>query len=104
MPNIYYSSVHKIHLPLYLSFINDTYYYNNIKNTKETYSSSFDIDNYKKFFINDDFTIEVIGNLIKKENTVKMVQYNVRNKNNYATILSIKGTSYNMDIYLKGRL
>ena len=97
LPNICYSSVHNIPLPLYLPFINDAYYYNNIKNeekenTKNNYSSSFEIDNYKKLFFNDDYKIEIIGNLIKEDNNVKMVQYNVRNKKNYVTILSIKGT------------
>ena len=98
-----------IPLPLFLPFINDAYYYNNIKieekeKTKNNYSSSFDIDNYKKLFFNDDYNIEIIGNLIKEENNVKMVQYNVKNKKNYVTILSIKGTSYNMDIYLDMQL
>ena len=55
----------------------------------------------KKLFFNDDYKIEIIGNLIKEDNNVKMVQYNVRNKKNFVTILSIKGTSYNIDIYLK---
>ena len=109
LPNICYSSVQNIPLPLYLPFINDAYYYNNIKieekeKTKNNYSSSFDIDNYKKLFFNDDYNIEIIGNLIKEDNNVKMVQYNVRNKKNYVTILSIKGTSYNMDIYLDMQL
>ena len=109
LPNICYSSVQNIPLPLFLPFINDAYYYNNIKieekeKTKNNYSSSFDIDNYKKLFFNDDYNIEIIGNLIKEENNVKMVQYNVKNKKNYVTILSIKGTSYNMDIYLDMQL
>ena len=111
LPNICYSSVHNIPLPLYLPFINDAYYYNNIK--KETqnnksekyYSSSFDIDDYRRLFFNDiDYTIDVKGNLINESNSVKMVQYNVRNKKNYVTILSIKGTSYNIDIYLDMQL
>ena len=111
LPNICYSSVYNIPLPLYLPFINDAYYYNNIKkekknNVKENYySSSFDIDNYRRlFFDDDDYTINVKGNLINKSNTVKMVQYNVRNKKNYVTILAIKGTSYNIDIYLDMQL
>ena len=111
LPNICYSSIHNIPLPLYLPFINDAYYYNNIKEEtkknvpKNYYSSSFDIDNYRRLFFNDeDYTIEVKGNLINKKNNVKMVQYNVRNKKNYVTILSIKGTSYNMDIYLDMQL
>ena len=33
-----------------------------------------------------------------------MVQYNVRNRKNYVTILAIKGTSYNIDIYLDMQL
>ena len=105
LPNICYSSIHNIPLPLYLPFINDAYYYNNLINEKKGdkkhyYSSSFDIDNYKKLFYDDNYIIEVYGNLIKKSNTVKMVQYNISNKKNYVTILSIKGTSYNTDIYI----
>ena len=111
LPNICYSSVHNIPLPLYLPFINDAYYYNNIKKetqnnkTEKYYSSSFDIDDYRRLFFNDnDYTIDVKGNLINETNSVKMVQYNVRNKKNYVTILSIKGTSYNIDIYLDMQL
>ena len=111
LPNICYSSIHNIPLPLYLPFINDAYYYNNIKKKKQNdeeekyHSSSFDIDNYRRLFFNDtDYTIEVKGNLIKKTDTVKMVQYNVRNRKNYVTILAIKGTSYNIDIYLDMQL
>ena len=111
LPNICYSSVHNIPLPLYLPFINDAYYYNNIKKEKENKekenykSSSFEIDNYRRLFFNDDdYKIEVKGNIVKENNTVKMVQYNVRNKKNYVTILAIKGTSYNIDIFLDMQL
>ena len=110
LPNICYSSVHNIPLPLYLPFINDAYYYNNIKyvdekNYTEKKNSSFQIDNYKKLFFNDDdYTIEIFGNLIQEDKSVKMIQYNVRNKKNYVTIFSVKGTSYNKDIYLDMQL
>ena len=109
LPNICYSSIHNIPIPLFLPFINDAYYYNNLikkeeKVTKKRYNSSFEIENYKKLFFDNDYIIEVFGNLIKKENTVKMIQYNVSNKKNYVTILSIKGTSYNMDIFLDMQL
>ena len=112
LPNICYSSVHNIPLPLYLPFINDAYYYNNIKMKDEgdeedkKYASSLEIEKYRKLFFDNDYTIDIYGNLIKEEenNNVKMVQYNVRNKKNYITILSIKGTSYNKDIYLDMQL
>ena len=106
LPNICYSSVHNIPLYLYLPFINDAYYYNNIYESEGPhYYSSLHIKNYRNLFFNDDdYDIKVRGNLIEKENTVKMIQYNVKIKTNYLTILSIKGTSYNTDIYLDAQL
>ena len=106
LPNICYSSVHNIPLYLYIPFINDAYYYNNIYETiGPHYYSSLHIKNYRNLFFNDDdYKIKVVGNLIQKENTVKMIQYNVKNKKNYLTILSIKGTTYNTDIYLDAQL
>jgi lipase ATG15 len=105
LPNICYSSVHNIPLYLYLPFINDAYYYNNIyKENGTLIYSSLNIKKYKNLFSNDDYKIDVRGNLITEENTVKMIQYNIKNKKNYITILSIKGTSYNTDIYLDAQL
>ena len=104
LPNICYSSVHNMPLHLFLPFINDAYYYNNFKNNEANSASSFDIDNYKQLFFNDDYKIEVIGNLTNEDDSVKMIQYNVRNKKNFITILAIKGTSYNKDIYLDMQL
>ena len=104
LPNICYSSIHNMPLMLFLPFINDAYYYNNVRMGTSYFQSSFDIPNYKKFFFSDDYNITVLGNLIKRDNYVKMVQYNVVNKKNYITILSIKGTSYNTDIYLDAQL
>ncbi len=108
LPNICYSSIHNIPLYLYLPFINDAYYYNNIYENETQgphYYSSLNIEKYKKLFFNeDDYDIRVGENLIKKQNTVKMIQYDVIHKNKYITILSIKGTSYNIDIYLDAQL
>ena len=104
LPNICFSSIHNIPILSFIPFINDAYYYNNFDNKK----SSLEIENYKKLFFGDDYQIEVMGNLIKEENkdekSVKMIQYNVRNDKNFITILSIKGTSYNRDIYLDAQL
>ena len=103
LPNICYSSIHNIPLYLYLPFINDAYYYKNFY--KSNINSSLEIKNYKNLFFSDeDYNIDVKGNLVKEKNTVKMVQYNVKNQKNFITILSIKGTSYNTDIYLDAQL
>ena len=61
---------------------------------------------YKNLFFDKDYDIKVIGNLtnLQKKNSVKMIQYNVQNKRNNVTILSIKGTSYKRDIYLDAQL
>ena len=105
LPNMCYSSVYNIPLQLFLPFINDAYYFGNIKSDSEkSINSSLNINEYKKIFFDDDYEIDIYGNLIEKENTVKMVQYNVKNQKNSVTILSIKGTSYNTDIYLDSQL
>ena len=107
-PNICYSSIHDFPLRLFLPFINDAYYYNDKHDYSKTYGpfydSSLQIENYKNLFFTNDYEIKVIGNLIKGRNTVKMVQYNVKNSKEELTILSIKGTSYNRDIYLDAQL
>ena len=108
LPNICHSSIHNFPISLFLPFINDAYYYNNNHDQSEIYGpfldSSLQIENYKNLFFTNDYEIKVIGNLINEKNTVKMVQYNVRNSKEYLTILSIKGTSYNRDIYLDVQL
>ena len=107
LPNMCYSSIYNMPLTLFFPFINDAYYYENINSSSSNSSnikSSFDIEEYKNLFFDEDYEIDIIGNLIKKENTVKMIQYNVKNKKNYLTILAIKGTSYNTDIYLDAQL
>jgi lipase ATG15 len=106
LPNICYSSIHNIPLYLFLPFINDAYYYGNHKQFEPYYSSSLQIQGYKKLFFNNDYIIENIKNLINKTNTVKMIQYNVINtkKQNEVTILSIKGTSYRKDIFMDAQL
>lgn len=106
LPNICYSSIHNIPLYLFLPFINDAYYYGNHKQFLPYYSSSLQIQGYKKLFFNDDYIIEDIKNLINETNTVKMVQYNVINtkKQSEVTILSIKGTSYRKDIFMDAQL
>ena len=105
LPNLCYSSIYNIPLPLYLPFINDAYYYNHYEN--DEIKSSFEIEEYVKLFFDDDYVIDVRGNLINESDTeknVKMVQYNIRNKKNYITILSIKGTSYDQDVYIDAQL
>ena len=107
LPNICYASIHNFPLQLFLPFINDAYYYNNNHDYTTYgpfYDSSLQIEGYKKLFFTNDYEIKVIGNLIKQKNTVKMVQYNVKKSEEEITILSIKGTSYNKDIYLDAQL
>ena len=108
LPNFCYSSVYDMPLQLFFPFINDAYYYGNINstsnNTNNKINSSLDIEAYKKLFFDDSYDIEIRGNLIEKEKTIKMVQYNVQNKKNFLTILAIRGTSYNTDIYLDSQL
>jgi len=102
LPNVCYSSIYNMPLLLFFPFINDAYYYGNINSSNIT--SSFEIEEYKNLFFDEDIEIDVIGNLVKRNDTVKMIQYNVKNKKNYLTILSIKGTSYNTDIYIDAQL
>ena len=105
LPNMCYSSIHNMPLQLFMPFINDAYYYGKIKSDSgKAPESSFNINEYKKLFFDDNYEIEILGNLVKKDNTVKMIQYNINNKKNYLTILSIKGTSYNTDIYIDAQL
>ncbi len=100
LPSICYSSVFNIPIQLYIPFINDAYYYND-----DTKTSSFDTDNYKNLFFDDQYTIEVKGNLIKNNDKgVKMIQYNIENRKNNVTVLSIKGTSYKKDLFLDAHL
>jgi lipase ATG15 len=98
LPNICFSSIYNMGLHLFLPFINDAYYYNT--------NSSFDSENYKRLFYNDDYDITVLGNLINEAESVKMIGYNVinREKDIEVTILSIKGTSFNKDMYLDAQL
>ena len=84
-----------------MPFINDAYYFKN-KNI-----TTFNKEKYEKYinlFYDKDYKIEVIGNLINNSKMSKMVQYNVYNKRNNLTILSIKGTSYKRDYYLDAQL
>ena len=106
MPNICYSSIHSMPLALFLPFINDAYYYGNIKSeeNEKKYKSSFEIEEYMKLFFDEDYEINVRGNLVNKKDSVTMVQYNVKNKKDYLTILSIKGTSISLDLYLDAQL
>jgi hypothetical protein len=107
LPNICFSSIHNIPIYLYMPFINDAYYYNNNPSISPGFFSSFQISSYKDLFFSEDYKIEVKGNLIRKENnedSVKMIQYNVKNSLNNVTILSIKGTSNTKDIYLDFQL
>ena len=91
LPHICNSYIYNLPIYLYIPFINDAYYYKNINDTN--ISSSFDYQNYKKIFFDDKYDIKPIGNLINENETVKMIQYNVKNseKNISITILSIKG-------------
>ena len=105
-PNMCFSSIHNINLQLYLPFINDAYYYND--NPEEgTSFSSFNIDEYRKLFFDDSYKIDNIRNLINnknKEESVKMIQYNVKNDYDEVTILAIKGPSIKKDIFIDFQL
>jgi lipase ATG15 len=97
LPSICSASLYNIPIISYIPFINDAYYYTNNR-------SSLDYSNYTSiFFNNSDYKITPKRNMIKngtKEKKVKMIQYDLESPNNNVTILSIKGTSYNKDIYL----
>ena len=98
MHSFCYSGIHNMPIYLFIPFINDAYYYDENKTT-------FKNEKYTKLFYNDDYKIESIGNLINNtdrgdKKMSKMIQYNVLNKKNEMTILSIKGTSFRRDWYL----
>ena len=102
MHSFCYSGIHNMPIYLFIPFINDAYYWKKNKTT-------FDYKNYTKLFYNDDYEIEIIGNLINNtkrgdKKMSKMIQYKVKNKKNEITILSIKGTSFRRDIYLDMQL
>jgi len=106
LPSICSSSIHGIPIYLYLPFINDAYYYNSNPKESPGYYSSLNIQDYKELFFDNDYQINIKGNLIKNNNSesVKMIQYNVKNSKDEVTILSIKGTSNKKDIYLDFQL
>jgi hypothetical protein len=106
LPNICSSTIHGIPIYLYLPFINDAYYYNSNPKEAPGYYSSLNIQDYKALFYGKDYQINIKGNLIKnnKSESVKMIQYNVKNSKDEVTILSIKGTSNKKDIYLDFQL
>ena len=107
LPNICFSSVHKMPLHLFLPFINDAYYYReDFEEFGPHRYSSLQRPKYRALFYSDDYEITVLGNLINKSESVKMIQYNVVNKvtDTQLTILSIKGTTFNKDIYLDAQL
>ena len=100
LPSICSSYVQNIPLYLYMPFINDAYYYNMNNNL-----SSFNFEKYRGLFFDDSYSIEIKGNLVNgTKDTVKMLQYNVRTPQNEVTILSIKGTSSNKDVYMDFQL
>ena len=100
LPSICSSYVQNIPLYLYMPFINDAYYYNMNNNL-----SSFNFEKYRGLFFDDSYSIEIKGNLVNgSKDTVKMLQYNVRTPQNEVTILSIKGTSSNKDVYMDFQL
>ena len=107
LPNICFSSIHKIDIYLYLPFINDAYYYNDKPEVAPYYYSSFHIPGYKSLFFDNSYEIDVVGNLInntKRDESVKMIQYNVKNSKEEVTILAIKGTSNKKDVYIDFQL
>ena len=72
------------------------------------FESSLQIKKYRELFFDDTYKIEVKSNLIEPkkngQDSVKMVQYNVKNSMNEVTILSIKGTSNKKDVYMDFQL
>ena len=104
LPNICDSFINNIPIYLYIPFMNDAYYYNNINDSNK--NSSFDYPDYKKMFFGDEYKIHPVGNLINGSEKVKMIQYDIYNtKDNVnITILSIKGTSHKKDIYIDFQL
>ena len=107
LPNICYSSVLNMPIQLYMPFINDAYYYTeDFDDIGPHQYSSLQKPNYRDLFYEKDYEITILGNLINEKGSVKMIQYNVINraKNIELTILSIKGTTFNKDIYLDAQL
>ena len=107
LPNICFSSVHNMPIEKYLPFINDAYYYReDFDEVGPHRYSTLQMPNYRALFYDENYEITVLGNLIDKIETVKMIQYNVVNKltDTRLTILSIKGTTFNKDIYLDAQL
>ena len=80
LPSIYFSYIQNIALYLYMPFINDPYYEKGI-------DSSLNSEKYRRLFFDDDYRIEVKGNLVKATDSVKMIQYNVRTPQNEVIIL-----------------
>ena len=67
--------------------------------------SSLEIKQYADLFFDENFEIDIIGNLTdKNKNGATMIQYNVKYKDHYVTILSIKGTSLSKDFYIDAQL
>ena len=110
LPNVCFSSVHHIPIYLFMPFINDAYYYDDkSKDYEHYYHSSLQIPSYRDFFFDDTYKIDEIKSLINGTDgeTVKMIQYNVRkrtDKENYITILSIKGTTNKKDAFIDFQL
>ena len=107
LPNVCYSSIHGIQMSLFLPFINDAYYYDNIisEANQPKVRSSLEIKQYVDLFFDENFEIDIIGNLTdKNKNGATMIQYNVKYKDHYVTILSIKGTSLSKDFYIDAQL
>ena len=107
LPNVCYSSIHGIQMSLFLPFINDAYYYDNIfsNQSQPKVRSSLEIKQYADLFFDENFEIDIIGNLTdKNKNGATMIQYNVKYKDHYVTILSIKGTSLSKDFYIDAQL
>ena len=100
LPSICNSFIFNMPIYLYMPFINDAYYFNKINEKNK--NSSFDYPKYKNIFFDDNYDIQKEGNLIDGEENVKMVLYNVENKqkNINVSILSIKGTSHKKDIFM----
>lgn len=107
LPSICFSSIHNIPLYLYLPFINDAYYYKKeSEGEMPNFESSFQIKKYRELFFDETYKIEV-HNLVEPkdgQDSVKMIQYNVKNSMNEVTILSIKGTSNKKDVYMDFQL
>lgn len=109
LPNICSSTIYGIPLFLYIPFINDAYYYNYYPDLLLNRYSSFHVEGYKNIFFDQNYDIKIVGNLFKSksmidEESIKMIGYNVKYKNQNITIISIKGASFIKDIYLNLQL